>query len=261
MIRLAFILCIVLLAGCGSDDQPPQRPTQEPPAAAQARDLGERERAARLEAITAPSRAEQERQNAIADELGKLRREAENRALEQQREIDGRAKAAQRDADERAARLQAAADRRWAILAAAAAAAASVGAGIVLGYLGQTKLAILVPIAVSSAAGIGVGVLSAGPLLGWILGGLVVCAIVAGALAGIRAIRRERDEHAVALTHAVRYGEEITEELADHLPDAIGIMRDKAKAVAQQASPKAAGLLTQTIRKVRAETATHKAVG
>lgn len=251
----------LLLAGCGSQEVPPTRPAQEPPAAAQARDLGERERAARLEAITAPTRAEQERQNAIADELGRLRREAEHRALDQQREIDARAKAAQRDADERAARLQAEADRRWAILAAAGASAAAVAAGLVLWYIGLRGLGTVIALAVPSAAAVGVGILSAGPLLGWILGGLVVAAIVTGAIAGVRALRQRVDDHATALAHAVRYGETMAEEVEQHLPDALGVIRDQAKRIATQASPKAAALLTHTIRKVRAETAQHQATG
>lgn len=254
-------LYALILVSCGQQDEPaPSRP-QEAPAIQQAKDLAERERIARLEAITAPTRAEQERQSAIADELAKLRKEAEARAVEQQREIDGRAKAAQRDADDRAARLQAAADRRWAILAAAAACAASVGAAVVLGYLGMRTLAIVVPIAVCSAAGIGVGVLSAGPLLGWILGGMVVLAIVAGAIVGIRAIRTERDDHAAALKQAVKYGETVTEEIAGHLPASIEVIKDKAKAEAVQAGGKAAAILTQTIRRVRSEIDQHKATG
>lgn len=255
------IVLLLMLTGCGSDDAPPQRPAQEPPAAAQARDLGERERAARLDAINATTKEEYERQTAIANELAKLRAEAERRVLDQQREIDGRARAAQKDADERASRLQAASDRRWAILAAASASAAAVAAGIVLAYLGMRGLAALIAIAVPAAAAVGVGILSAGPLLGWILGGLVVAAIACGAICGVRALRRERDEHAVALTHAVRYGEQVTEEIRDHLPDAINVLQDQAKRIAVQASPKAAAILTGTIRKVRAETAQHQAAG
>ncbi len=204
---LGFIAVLLLVACATPTPAPREDPVpaqeeadrmraQEPPAAAEVRDLRAQELAAQTaaaQAIAAGNQAQAEHQRRLGDELGRLRAAAETRERDQRQqmedlaadadrravaeraEMDQRAAVAQQEADRRQAEARRRADQRWAGWGLALA----VGAGIALRLLG---LPALISGGLPVAVGAGCLTLAAwssvpwlAPLLGiGLAGGLVV---------------------------------------------------------------------------------------
>lgn len=186
---VGLVLVLVPLLGifsCGStDDANKPRTLATVPAQVHAEDLGHRREAAAIAAAEATGRGDQveaTRQQALAHELGKLEREAQARATAERKELaDQIAIERARVADE--ARIQQAADdRRRVMIVAGLGIAAAAGAAWLLWYLGLPRLLYVgAPGALTIVCVLIAGWASAGPVLGYVLGGMIVLAVLAAA--------------------------------------------------------------------------------
>jgi len=173
----------LLFALCRCGDTPIERPRlADVPAQITAEDLGHRETAARVAAIDAQSQGhieEANRQSAIADELAKMRIDAQHRATEERAELATLTDKAEAAAQKRADNKQRASDRRWAVgIAGVGIALAIASAGLLLWWGIPLKLAIGVPGAVVIACLVGSAWFAAGDVLLYVLGGLAVLAVL-----------------------------------------------------------------------------------
>lgn len=236
-------LVSVAIYGCG---QQPAIPSQreplpserqadylrhtEAPATAEVRDLRAQELSAQLAAVRASAdgkAAEAERQRQIGAELGKLRTfaeqrardqrseldrlasEAEKRAVEDRTELDRRTANAAREAAELAEQQHADAMRTWAIVAAGGACALAVGLGflmtVVLGLPRRYGLGI--PAAIGVSACVLAGWFAAGAWLLWILAGLVMLAVIGGALWIVMSLFGKTEHLSAVASDAVAHGD------------------------------------------------------
>jgi hypothetical protein len=253
---LAFIIailgCALALMVVSCREQPPTPTRDEPvPAARRAQDLDDRLQAAAIDkaqaeaaaktATTPTARASAEaeaiRASLISVELRRLRDEAAAEAIRQRAELDARAVRQAQEARASAQAEQAAADRRWALLASAAATALAVAAGVVLGWLGFRRLAVLLPLTIAAAAAVGLGILSAGPWLPALLATIVILATIAGLIYAGRAI-----------AHAVAYGDQAAK---IHPDDATALyaLQSGARDGAEDAGVR--GLIKAALRRAR----------
>lgn len=205
------ILLLGCLTSCGSAPVSPPR-LAEVPAQAHVEDLSRRREMAIEASVNATARGdatEATRQRALADELGKLREEAQTRARQERAELAALSREAAEAADARAAEQQRVADRRralWvAILGCSLAGAGAVIARMV-GLPGM--IAYGVPGALMTGCAILAGLVAAQAWLAWILGGLAVLLVLglAGGLAWIllHAVRQwRRSAEAVAAAGTV----------------------------------------------------------
>jgi hypothetical protein len=174
--------------------------TQEPPAAAEVRDLRAQELAAQTaaaQAVAAGNPAQAEHQCRLGEELGRMRAAAEAREREQRQqmealaadadrravaeraEMDQRAAAAQQEADRRQAEARRRADQRWAGWGLALA----VAAGIALRLLGMPAL---ISGGIPVAVGAGCLTLAAWSSVPWLAPLLGIC--LAGSLVVLLAV-------------------------------------------------------------------------
>ena len=243
-------LLLASLTACAGPVPPIPAPRPVPPAQVEADDLRKREETARLEATRARSAAqvaqndaerakEQARAHlaeAEARTLASLRQEAEARAKSQAIDMDRATQEAQDQARRDAARRQADQDQRLARFGLAGAGGISVVAAAVLAWMGMTRLALLLPLAVIAAGSVGLGLLEAGP---WI-GSTLSWVINLGLLLGVVLLWR-------ALHVAVRFGEEARQvNPSDQV--AIKDLEDTART----RSKPVAGIIARALRSVRA---------
>lgn len=175
-----------LVVGCGHTTPPPAPPSlPETPAQKTATDLTQREIAAAVAAADATAsgnQAEAARQRAIADELHRLRLDAEARAKAERTELAELTTKAEADAQRRSEDHQRAEDRRRAMAFAGLGIALALAAGGLLLWLGTpAKLALGIPGAVIVACLSGSAWFAAGDVLLWVLGSLAVLAVLASA--------------------------------------------------------------------------------
>jgi F0F1-type ATP synthase membrane subunit b/b' len=112
-------------------------------------------------------------------EVTRMREEQEAAAKRQRQELDDHRTQVEAATLAREIASQAASDRRTALITAAIALGIATAAGFVMVRLGiPMALAALAPGAVAITAGVGLGVLAAGPWLSWVLQALVGLALV-----------------------------------------------------------------------------------
>ncbi len=120
------------------------------------------------------------RETLLSGEVRRLRQEQEAVAERQRQDLDEHRAKTEAAAFLREQQAQAASDRRTALIVAAIATAIACGGGFALWRLGvPLQWAALLPGATTLTAGIGLGILAAGPWLSWALQGVVGLVLIA----------------------------------------------------------------------------------